>query len=418
MRVEKLKLLVTLTIAVVLSFAVNSATAASDAPSSVAGRLLVGDGKTGMMSIIDLKKGGVQQDAFDMVSPAGRIYATKSGRFALAVSSDANTVHVFDGGIYRERHGDHFDQVTGPVKQIDVNLVGKRPVHLYVSGKWSAIFYDGTGDVVLVNEAELEKKRANYKPPKLNVGPHHGGAVPLAHDLFAVTIPHPDFASNPKDYRLPIGAKIVDLSGKELHRQEGCKDLHGDAGNGHVAAFACRGGVITLEADHGKYKGRFIPFPEGVSKDLRLTAIWGYSGLDHFFPLGSAVGVYAVDAKKGVMKQLVPASDALKPINAAVSHDGKALLVVMSDGELRKYDTRKLDLLASARDFLATPVEAGFWARPHVTTIPGAVFITDSVGGKVLQLDDKNLKVVKSWEIAGNPTKVAFVGISGKTEDR
>ena len=276
MRVEKLKLLVTLTIAVVLSFAVNSATAASDAPSSVAGRLLVGDGKTGMMSIIDLKKGGVQQDAFDMVSPAGRIYATKSGRFALAVSSDANTVHVFDGGIYRERHGDHFDQVTGPVKQIDVNLVGKRPVHLYVSGKWSAIFYDGTGDVVLVNEAELEKKRANYKPPKLNVGPHHGGAVPLAHDLFAVTIPHPDFASNPKDYRLPIGAKIVDLSGKELHRQEGCKDLHGDAGNGHVAAFACRGGVLTLEADHGKYKGGFIPFPEGVSKDIRLTAIWGY----------------------------------------------------------------------------------------------------------------------------------------------
>ena len=112
------------------------------------------------------------------------------------------------------------------------------------------------------------------------------------------------------------------------------------------------------------------------------------------------------------------ASDALKPVNAAVSHDGKALLVVMSDGELRKYDTRKLDLLVSARDFLATPVETGFWARPHVTTIPGAVFITDSVGGKVLQLDDKNLKVVKSWEIAGNPTKVAFVGISGKTKGR
>ena len=147
-----------------------------------------------------------------------------------------------------------------------------------------------------------------------------------------------------------------------------------------------------------------------------MTAIWGYSGLDHFFPLGSAAGVYAVDAKKGAMKQLVPASDALKPVNAAVSHDGKALLVVMSDGELRKYDARKLDLLASARDFLATPVETGFWARPHVTTIPGAVFITDSVGGKVLQLDDKNLKVVKSWKIAGNPTKVAFVGIQGKTK--
>ncbi len=416
MRIEKLKLLATLIISVVLFAVASAATAAT--PASIAGRLLVGDGETGKMSIIDLKKGAVQQDAFDMGSRAGRIYATKSGRFAIAVSSDANTVHVFDGGIYRERHGDHFDQVTGPVKQIDVDLTGDRPVHLYVSGKWSAIFYDGSGDVVLLNETELKKKGADYKPPKLNAGPHHGGAVPLAHDLFAVTVPHPDFAANPKDYRLPIGANIVDLSGKVLFRQEGCKDLHGDAGNGHVAAFACRGGVLTVEADHGKYKGRFIPFPEGVSKDLRLTAIWGYPGLDHFFPIGSDVGLYAANAKKGVMKQLVPASDALKPVNAAVSHDGKALLVVMSDGELRKYDTRKLDLLASARDFLATPVEAGFWARPHVTTIPGAVFITDSVGGKVLQLDDKNLKVVKSWEIAGNPTKVAFVGISGKAKGR
>ena len=412
MRIKKLKLLATLAASVALLFAVHAATAS---PTSVAGRLLVGDGETGMLSIIDLKKGDVKQDAFDMGSPAGRIYATKSKRYALAVSSDANTVHVFDGGIYRERHGDHFDQVTGPVKRIDVDLTGERPVHLYVSGKWSAIFYDGSGDVVLLNEDELGKKRANYKPPKLNAGPHHGGAVPLAHDLFAVTIPHPDFAANPKDYRLPIGAEIVDLSGKVLHRQEGCKDLHGDAGNGHVAAFACRGGVLTLEADHDKYKGRFIPFPEGVSKDLRLTAIWGYTGLDHFFPLGSAAGVYAVDAKKGVMKQLVSASDAAKPINAAVSHDGKALLVVMSDGELRKYDTRKLHLLASARDFLGSPVETGFWARPHVTTIPGAVFITDSVGGKVLRLDDQNLKVVESWKIAGKPTKVAFVGILKKT---
>ncbi|MDE0031013.1 MAG: hypothetical protein OXU42_16625 [Deltaproteobacteria bacterium] len=415
MRIEKLKPLATLIISLGLLFAVGLATAAENS-TSVSGRLLVGDGETSKMSIIDLKKGTVQQDAFDMGSRAGRIYATKSGRYALAVSSDANTVHVFDGGIYLEKHGDHFDRVSGPVKQIDVDLTGERPVHLYVSGKWSAIFYDGSGDVVLLNEEELEKKRANYKPPKLNAGAHHGGAVPLAHDLFAVTLQHPDFAANPKDYRLPIGAKIVDLSGKELHRQEGCKDLHGDAGNGHVAAFACRGGVLTLEADHGKYKGRFIPFPEGVDKELRLTAIWGYSGLDHFFPLGSAAGVYAVDAKKGVMKQLVSASDALKPVNAGMSHDGKALLVVMSDGELRKYDTRKLDLLASARDFLATPVETGFWARPHVTTIPGAVFITDSVGGKVLQLDDKNLKVVKSWKIAGNPTKVAFVGIMGKTK--
>ncbi len=446
MRIEKLKPLATLAILFVLLFAVGSAAAAPDitptssrvapeatsatvasaatqaprsaTPASIAGRLLVGDGATSKMSIIDLKTGGVQQDAVDMGSRAGRIYATKSGRFAIAVSSDANTVHVFDGGIYLESHGDHFDRVSGPVKRMELDLAGERPVHLYIGGEWATIYYDGSGEVVLLNEGELRKKGANYKPPKLNAGAHHGAAVPLAHDLFALTIQHPDYAANPKDYRLPIGAKIVDLSGNVLHRQEGCKDLHGDAGNGHVAAFGCRRGVIIVEADHGKYKGLFIPAPAGEPEDFRLTSVWGYPGLDHFFALGSAVGLYVADPREGAMKQLISASDAVKPINVALSHDGKALLVVMSDGELRKYDARKLDLLASARDFLTTPVEKGFWARPHVTTIPGAVFITDSVGGKVLRLDGQSLEVVESWKIAGNPTKVAFVGISGKADGR
>ena len=382
----------------------------------ISGRLLVGDGESSKMSVIDLKAGVVEQDAFDMGSRAGRIYPTKNGRFAVAVSSDANNVHVFDGGIYLEKHGDHYDLVAGPLKRLDLDLSGDRPVHLYVAGKWAAIYYDGSGDVVLLNEQELEKNGARHKPPKLNAGAHHGAAVPLAHDLFALSIQHPDFAANPKDYRLPIGAKIVDLSGKVLHSQEGCKDLHGDAGNGHVAAFGCRGGVLVVKADHGKYEGAFISAPEGEPEDFRLTTVWGYPGMDRFFALGSAVGLYVVDPKASAMKQLIPASDAMKPINAAVSHDGKALLVVMSDGELRMYDAHKLDLLASARDFLTTPVEAGFWARPHVVTIPGAVFITDSVGGKVLQLDSQNLKVVESWNVAGKPTKVAFVGVSTKTK--
>ena len=121
------------------------------------------------------------------------------------------------------------------------------------------------------------------------------------------------------------------------------------------------------------------------------------------------------------MQKLIAASDDLSPINAAMSHDGEALLVVMSDGELRMYDAHDhdldLDLLASASGFLATPVETGFWGRPNVVTAPGAVFITDSVGGEVMQLDDHDLEVVNSWGIAGNPAQIAFVGILGETTD-
>ncbi len=389
---------------------------AGEGAEELVGRLLVGDGETGMMSVIDLEHGDVEQDAFDLGSRAGRIYATKSGRFAIAVSSDANTAHIFDGGIYLEAHGDHFDQIEGPVERLGIDLSGDRPVHLYVGSEWATIFYDGSGDVVFLEEHELEEEGSDYVPPKLNFGPQHGAAVPLEGDVFAVSVQHPNYESDPAEYRSPVGAEIVTLDGEVLHHDEGCEGLHGDAGNGHMAVFGCVGGVLAVEAHDGEYEGMFIGPPAGSPDDFRLTSVWGYPGLDHFFALGSAVGLYLVEPEEGAMEQLIPASEDLRPINVAMSHDGETLLVVMSDGELRMYDAHDLDLLASADDFLTEPVETGFWARPHVVAAPGAVFITDSLGGEVLQLDDHDLEVVNHWDVEGNPTKIAFVGIFGETE--
>ena len=263
------------------------------------GRLLVGDGEEGKLSVIDLEHGEVDQASFDLGSRAGRIYATKSGRYAVAVSPDANTAYLFDGGIFMEPHGDHFDLVEGDVRKLPVDLSGDRPVHLYVDGEWAAIFYDGSGEVALINEHELEEMGDNYVPVRMNAGPQHGGTVPLAHDLFATTIKHPEYPGNP-DARSPIGADIRDLDGNILYSAEGCEGLHGDAGNGHMAAFGCVGGVLVLEADHGEYSHVFVPAPDGSPDDFRLTSVWGYHGLHHFFALGSAVGLYIVEPEDGV----------------------------------------------------------------------------------------------------------------------
>ena len=385
----------------------------------ILGRLLIGDGETGAMSVIDLEHGDVEQNAFDMGERAGRIYATKSGRFAIAVSSDADNVHVIDGGIFLEAHGDHFDLVEAPARQMGIDLTGDRPVHLYVGGEWAVIFYDGSGDVVMINEHELEEEGNDYVPPRFNVGPQHGAAVPLEGDLFATSIKHPDYPADP-DARRPIGADIRDLEGNILYSAEGCPDLHGDASNGHQAAFGCTGGALVMEAHEGDYGHEyghvFVPAPDGEPEDFRLTSVWGYPGLDHFFALGSAVGLYVVDPEEGEMEQLIPASEELRPIQVAFGYGGETLLVVMSDGELRMYEAHDLDLLASASGFLTTPVETGFWARPHIATAVGAVFVTDSVGGKVFQLDDHDLEVVEHWEVDGNPTKIAFVGVLGESE--
>ena len=194
------------------------------------GRLLIGDGETGMMSVIDLEHGDVEQNAFDMGSRAGRIYATGSGRFAIAVASDANAVHVFDGGVYLEEHGDHFDLVEVSTRRMGLDLSGDRPVHLYVGSEWASVFYDGSGEIAFLNEHELEEEGDEYVPPTLNTGAHHGAAVEMEGDLFAVTLQHPDYASSPADYRLPESVAVMNLDGQNLYQEDGCEGLHGGRG--------------------------------------------------------------------------------------------------------------------------------------------------------------------------------------------
>ena len=380
----------------------------------LAGRLLIGDGETGDLSVIDLETGHVHQNEFDLGSRAGRIYPTKRGRFAIAVSSDANSVNIVDGGVYLEEHGDHFDMVERDASLLGINLTGDRPVHMYVGGEWATVYYDGSGDFVLINEHELEEGGDSYVPIRMNAGAHHGAVIPLEDDLFAVSLQHPDYSQNPEEYRLPIGAEIWDLNGNVLHRAEGCPDLHGDAGNGHMAVFGCTGGVLMVEAHDGHFEDAFIPGPEGSPDDFRLTSVWGHYGLDHFFALGSAVGLYVVAPEEGSMEQLIPATEDLRPIQVAISHDGELLLVVMSDGEVRLYEAHDLDLLASTSDALTGEIDPGFWARPHVATAPGHIFITNSGAGEVIALDAHDLEEVSHWEISGTPTKIAFVGILGE----
>ena len=378
------------------------------------GRLLVGDGETGALSVIDLESGHVHEGEFDLGSRAGRIYPTASGRYAIAVSSDANNVHIFDGGIYLEEHGDHFDLVETDLQRLQTSLTGDRPVHLYVGDEWATVYYDGSGDIALINEHELEHEGDAWVPVMMNAGAQHGAAIPLEGDLFAVSLQHPDYDQNPEEYRLPIGAEIRDLDGNVLYTAEGCPDLHGDAGNGHMAVFGCTGGVLVVEDHDGHYHHDFIAAPAGSPDDFRLTSVWGYHGLDHFFALGSAVGLYIVEPEDGAMEQLIPASDALRPIQVALSYDGELLLVVMSDGEIRMYDAHDADLLAATDSVLSDDIDPSFWARPHIATAPGHIFVTDSGAGEVLALDTHDLEVMEHWDIGGKPTKIAFVGILGE----
>lgn len=377
----------------------------------VNGRLLIGDGENSMISVIDVGSDTVTQDAFDLGARPTRIYPTKSGRYAIAVATDANDVHVFDGGIYLEPHGDHMDLIERDIESLDVDLSGERPVHLYMGADWAGLFYDGSGDVAFIAEDGLKSDGGDYVAPRINVGSHHGAVVPLDGDLFAVSYRHPDYESDPESYVLPIGAEIVTVDGEVLHQELGCEGLHGNGGNGTVAVFGCIGGAMFVEAHDSSYHGGFVAAPEGEAEDFRLGSVWGTYGLDHFLVSGRVVGLWVVHPHEGAMELLVPAVEGRSPVAVQFSHDGESFLVLMSNGELRKYDSESLTLQAAASGFLAGGVSPDFWERPNMATAPGAIFVTDPGADSVLMLDDEDLDVVHSWDVAGIPNKIAFVGI-------
>ncbi|MCY4164028.1 MAG: hypothetical protein OXE93_07450 [bacterium] len=378
----------------------------------VTGRLLVGDGEGSMMSVIDISTGTVTQDAFDLGSRPTRIYATKSGRFAMAVATDANDAHVFDGGVYLEPHGDHMDLIKQNVSLLDIDLSGERPVHLYVGNDWSGLFYDGSGDVAFLAEEGLKGDGSSYMPALINVGSHHGAVVPLDNNLFAVSYRHPDYESDPEQYVLPIGAEIVNVEGETLHQELGCDGLHGNAGNGTVAVFGCIGGVMFVEAHDGSsFHGGFVSPPEGSPEEFRLGTVWGTPGVDHFLASGRGVGLWVVYPEDGTMELLIPDVEGRSAVDVKFSHDGESFLVIMANGELRKYDAQSLTLLAATSGYLSGPVAGGYYERPGMTTAPGVVFVTDPSGNQVLMLEDEDLNVVQSWDVDGLPTKVAFVGL-------
>ncbi len=378
----------------------------------VTGRLLVADGEGSMMSVVDVGTGTVTQDAFDLGSRPTRVYATKSGRFAIAVATDANDAHVFDGGVYLEPHDDHMDLIKRDVSRLEIDLSGDRPIHLYVGDDWSGLFYDGSGNVAFIAEEGLKEEGGAYTPALINVGAHHGAVVPLDNDLFAVSYRHPDYESDPERYVLPIGAEIVNVDGESLHQELSCDGLHGNAGNGSVAVFGCIGGVMFIEAhDDSSFHSGFVSAPEGAPEDFRLGSVWGAPGVDHFLAAGSTVGLWAVDPHEGTMELLIPAVEGRSAVDVAFNHDGKSFLVMMGNGELRKYDAESLTLLAATSGFLSGPVEGGYYSRPGMGTAPGAVFVTDPTGSQVIMLEDDDLNVVQSWNVGGMPTKLAFVGV-------
>ncbi|MEV6084025.1 zinc metallochaperone AztD [Streptomyces parvulus] len=120
-----------------------------------------------------------------------------------------------------------------------VEYKGAKPGHVVRHGGKTVLFTDGTGEVNVLDPAEL----AGGKQPKTrsytSAEPHHGVAIELADGELVTTL-------GTEEKR--TGALVLDKDGKEIARSEDCPGVHGEAAaQGEVVGLGCEDGVLLYK---------------------------------------------------------------------------------------------------------------------------------------------------------------------------
>ncbi|MER7775907.1 zinc metallochaperone AztD [Streptomyces sp. NPDC096191] len=121
----------------------------------------------------------------------------------------------------------------------DAEFKGAKPGHVVRHGGKTVLFTDGTGEVNVLDPADL----AGGKQPKTrsytSAEPHHGVAIELADGELVTTL-------GTEEKR--TGALVLDKDGKEIARAENCPGVHGEAAaQGEVVGLGCEDGVLLYK---------------------------------------------------------------------------------------------------------------------------------------------------------------------------
>jgi len=392
------------------------------------GRLLVGDAEAAHLSVVDLGHNEVHVGEFDIAAPVGGLYASPNYRFGFALTrgegDNDDRVHVFDGGIYLEPHGDHEDLVTDEIIKLSIEASDERPIHFANGYGWTAIFHDGTGRVALFEEHEMEEFGNEYNIVYLESGLQHGAAVPMSGDVFAVTTANPDYPDKTPS-SLPIGVEVFDLDGHLLYgdASESCPGMHGESHNHDGAAFGCVGGVLFIEYHDGHFDHWFIDNPAEMREESRIGSVWGHEASPHFY--GSASyrgeagfvydGIWKIDVEGRTMEQVLAPGGGKQSAGAAFSADGHEFFVLTYDGLLNVIEAETGEVEFVSHEPLVDPIDSS--SRPSFVVVGEMIYLADPASGHVFEYSLEDMEIEREWEVDGAPSRIAFLGLPGVEGD-
>ncbi|MGW6538181.1 zinc metallochaperone AztD [Streptomyces sp. NPDC055051] len=130
-----------------------------------------------------------------------------------------------------------FDAVRGAFTEAEFR--GAKPGHVVRHGGRTVLFTDGTGEVHVLDPADLADGKKPETRGHTSAEPHHGVAIELADGTLVSTI-------GTEEKR--TGALALDKDGKEIARSESCPGVHGEAAaQGEAVGLGCEDGVLLYK---------------------------------------------------------------------------------------------------------------------------------------------------------------------------
>ena len=130
--------------------------------------------------------------------------------------SAAGELRLLDAGTWAEPHGEHAHHYTAAPALTEVALAATKPGHAVAHAARIAFFDDGTGDVRVVDAADVDGPARTLTTPAV----HHGVAVELSDGTLVIS-------EGTEEER--TGIRVLDVDGAQVASSDECPGVHGEA---------------------------------------------------------------------------------------------------------------------------------------------------------------------------------------------
>lgn len=309
-----------------------------------------------------------------------RLNSADDGRHVFV--SESGGFRVLDMGTWTRQHGDHGHHYATTPRLTDMRFGGPEPGHVVPHDSRITLFSDGTGEVNIVEPAELSRGKAistSYTVPD----PHHGVAVSRGDGSLVTTM-------GTEDERTTVA--ILDRDRREIARTDDCPGVHGEAAaSGGVLTVGCQDGIVIIRGNEIQK----IPSPDAAYGRIGNQAgadespiVLGDYKTEKDAELERPRRFTLTDTRNGTIRVVdLPTSYSFRSLDRGP--EGEAI-ILGTDGALYRFDPE------TGAQISRTPV-IGAWAEPDEWQSPmpnlfvqdGVAYVSDPTARTIAAVDLK-----------------------------